>query len=380
MGNPFSKLNQPIGLDVGSHAIRMIQLTQVGNTLAVQAGAAYELPADMPEDADERRRIIVAGVHKLRSMCPFVGRQVVSALPESVVTYKNIRIPQMPPDERAEAVRWEAIDRLGLDEETARVSYLEAGEVRHGDDVRDELIVMAATADSVEAHMQTLLEAGLDPLAIETTPAALGRVASRTNRREIDQQSVRAFIDVGKSQTNVMITRGNRVAFYKPIEVGGAQLNATVAKQLDLSLEDATAIRRKLAATDGDAGGDDQVLFGSTRRESVRRAVFECTRPILSELAKEVGLCLRYYSVTFRGARPEAIELVGGEASDPLLATVVGEQLSCEARVLEPLAGVDLSDPSIGVERRGKQSDWAVATGLALRQPGVTAKRLRGAA
>lgn len=380
-GNFMNSSNQVIGLDIGSHAIRMIQFRAVGGeSLAVQAGAAYELPSPMPTDAEKRRGVILEGIAKLRSICPFVGKRVVSVLPCSDVQYKNIRIPKMPPDERAEAARWDAIDRMNLNAETARVSFLEAGEVRQGEEVRDELIVMAATADAVEQHMALLIEAGLQPEAIETTPAALGRAAARKIRRESDQSLVRCIVDVGKTTTKVLITRGTNVAFFKTIDVGGNQLDEAVARQLELSLADASDIRRKLAAPDSREGSDDQALFGSTRRENVRRAVLDASRPILSELAKEVGLCLRYYSVTFRGARPETIELAGGEANDPLIATVMSEELNAPAEPLKPLDGIDLSDPSLGIERRGAQSDWAIVAGLALRQPASIAARLRGAA
>ena len=238
---------------------------------------------------------------------------------------------------------------------------------------------MAVSDAVLQGHMDLLTGLGLRPVAIETEPTGLCRTFARLRRREDDQDQVRAVIDVGLTTSKVLILRGNRVVFYKPVQIGGHNLNQAVAKSLDLSLEDAAAMRGKIARG-ADESEQGQQLFGSTRRENVQRAVLEATRPIVTELANEAGLCLRYYSVTFRGARPSTIGLVGGESHDPQLASVIGEQLEIEAAPVAPLAGIDLSPSHVTIERRGTQGEWALATGLALRHLPTAAERLRGAA
>ncbi len=104
----------------------------------------------------------------------------------------------------------------------------------------------------------------------------------------------------------------------------------------------------------------------------------EAIRTPVNELAKEIGLCLRYYSVTFRGGRPGQVELVGGEAAQPRLPELIAEQLEVDVALGKPLAGIELSSSQIAIERRGSQSEWAVAAGLALRRVG--SGRLRGVA
>jgi hypothetical protein len=55
--------------------------------------------------------------------------------------------------------------------------------------------------------------------------------------------------------------------------------------------------------------------------------VFDATRSTMEELGREIGLCLRYYSVTFRGQRPNKLRLLGGEAADPMLLGVLNAAL-----------------------------------------------------
>jgi Tfp pilus assembly PilM family ATPase len=152
-----------------------------------------------------------------------------------------------------------------------------------------------------------------------------------------------------------------------------------VAEHLDLSVDDAARLRRRLTSPESESD-EGEPLFGSTRRESVQRAAYEAVRSVVSDLAKEIGLCLRYYSVTFRGARPTALVLVGGEAHEPQLAKVIAEQLEIDVAVADPLTGIDLSSADIAIERRGTLPEWSTAAGLALRWSMPRASRKRGAA
>jgi len=368
----------PIAVDLGATSIKMLQLQGSSASPAVAAGGQFILPADLPESGTERREALVDGLQRLLAASPFRGRKVVSCLPDQTVQYKNIRMPSMPPAERAQAVRWEATDRFQLGEQD-RVEHLEAGNVRVGEETRDELILMAVTDDRLREHIDVLTAAGLNPIAIESTPVALARCFGRFVRRDSDQQQVRVILDIGGASSKVVILRGRAVAFFKPIDVGGRHLDQAVADHLELQTDEAAELRRKVVAPRSQAEESDAQLFGSTRRENVHRAVFESVRPVINELANEVGLCLRYYSVTFRGSRPGRIELIGGEATQVQLAEALAEQLQLEVTSAQPLDNVDLSGEQITIERRATQGLWATALGLALR-PASAGVRKRGAA
>ena len=369
----------PIGLDIGSSSIKMVQFS-TGGALSVIASGQYALPDDLTPRDEQYRAVVIEGIGKLLESSPFRGRQVVATVPNRMLQFKNIRLPQMPPADQAEAVQWEAVERFQLEDKQAVVQYLNAGEVRHGQDTKDEVILMAAMQQSIDDHTHMLVDAGLQLTALEPMPIAVARSFARLLRREADRNEVRVCVEIGRSGSNVIILRGSRVMFFKPVEIGGTQINNAVAEHLDLSVADATELRSKLAAAGDDEQCDTEQLFGSTRRENVRRAVFEAVRPIIGDLANEVGLCLRYYSVTFRGQRPNQVLLTGGESHDPTFQTLMGEQLEADVQMFDPLDGIDLSSDQVAIERRGRRTEWTVATGLALRPAASAAARLRGAA
>ncbi len=356
----------PIGVDVGTSGIRMLQLCHGRTGHSVVASGYYKFSGDLPSSEKERHSVLVEGCNKLLATYPFVGRKVVVSLPVEAIQYKNIRLPHMPAEERSQAVIWEAADHLQIDVKEATVEHLYAGEIKQGEETRDELILMAVTNTALREHVNVLMEGGLDPIGIDATPTAIARCFSRFIRRESDSQLVSIYVDVGRSCSKVLIMRGRSIIFFKLIDIGGEHLDRSVADHLGLSMEDASELRRQMLDVKGTGEEVDASSLGLSRKEHVQRAVYESMRSMIGELAREIGMCLRYYSVTFRGARPSTLYLLGGEAHEPMLAKIISEQLEMEVQVAQPLEGVNLSSSHIAIERRSLLPEWGVAVGLTM--------------
>ena len=88
---------------------------------------------------------------------------------------------------------------------------------------------------------------------------------------------------------------------------------------------------------------------------------------VAEELAREISLCFRYYTVTFRGKRVERAIFSGGEAYESILLNVLRRQLPVEIEVAEPLRGFDMLDVNFDSDKRNQLCEWAVAVGLSLK-------------
>jgi type IV pilus assembly protein PilM len=369
----WNKSRCPIGLDLGTHSVRLLQLKRSGAGFAVGAAASRVIPADVPEQGPERAARLGELIKQMVAEGSFTGRRVVSCLPATAVTYKNLRLPRMPADELRAAVEWEAADRLKLPADKVQVQFFDAGEVRQGEELREEIILLAAEHERIREHVDMLARAELQPAAIDAVPGALARCLDNDEPTDADGPA-KVVLDVGYASSKVLVVKSGRVIFFKLIDVGGKKLDQTVAQHLSLPLADAADLRRQLQRTSGESsggateGGDKPQLFGSTRRETLERAVFESLRATAGELAKEVGLCLRYYSVTFRGRRPEMMALTGGEAYEPHLARILAEGADIAVEAMRPLDGIDVSKAPELAAAGTSLSEWAVAVGLSKRR------------
>ena len=104
---------------------------------------------------------------------------------------------------------------------------------------------------------------------------------------------------------------------------------------------------------------------------STRQVMIDAISAVAEELAREISLCFRYYTVTFRGKRVERAIFTGGGAYESILINVLKRQLTVEIEVAQPLKGFDLSSEKASIsfdsDRRGLLCEWAVAVGLALK-------------
>src|SRR4051812_26581134 len=349
----------PIGVDFGFDSIKLLQLAASNGQLSVLASARLPLPEEARKDSNLRLPVSMDILRRLIRTGGFVGKNIVTTLPREIVQVKNLRLPQMPATELERAVHFEAKNIFSFDTEQAQIRYLHAGEVRQGVDARQEVIVLGAKDTEVNDFIEQLHRCGVVVESLDFEPCAMYRGIERFIRRREDEQEVHVLVDVGARRSQVVIGKGREISFYKPIDIGGQHLTDAVVRKLGITVDEAPALRRRLM---DDAAAADP----TARKDPVRQAVFDATRSIIEELAREISLCLRYYSVTFRGHRPNRLRVTGGEAADPQVQTILNASLPLPVEPFKPMRSVDTSSMKLE-DRRGIMSEWSVAFGLALK-------------
>lgn len=350
----------PIGLDIGTTTIRLLQLSGTQRDLRVQDAARFAIPQEVKAEPKRRRQFIVESLRTALRTGKFRGREAVMALSPAELATRNIRLPKMTHEELAAAVNWEAQNKFPFDTATAVIQFLRAGEVHQGDRVLDEIILLAAPRAEVESDIHMAGEAGLDLVSLDAEPCAIFRSFERYLQRREDEGVVTVVVGVG-AQTTVIIAHGREIEFLKTIPIGGAALNRAVAECLEVPLAEAEGLRRRLGSRQ--VRGDSSDEAG----DPVARTVADAIRPHLEDLANEIGLCLRYHSVTFRAPRPDGILFCSGESHNQDLITSLGDRLGLTARVGEPLRGVKTDHLGPVMDRRHGLAEWATAFGLSLK-------------
>ena len=351
----------PIGIDVGVTNVRMLQLRHGRAGWHVIAASIADYSEPLPDDDVERKENLIAdAVRRAKSAAPFEGTDCVSCLSTSDMLLRAARLPKMTDAELDKAASWEASDRFNFDLNELETIWIRAGQVTQGNDTRDEVILVSVPTRQIASHLDALIANHLRPIAVDASFAAITRSTCRTLRRKSDLATVQMIINVGTEVSSVILTRGNQLAFLKTIPVGGYMFDSAVALALSMSEQEAIDFRSRRMLPPRD---DDQP---TDRR--VDRLIFESVRPHMHDLAQEAALCLRYYSVTFRGQRPEVVKITGTNAAEPNLSQVLADHLKIPTEVARPFDGIDISKTSLGSERRDAcLADWSTALGLSLR-------------
>ncbi len=361
----------PIALEMGTESIKMLQMRKIGEELAVCACGRRTFPHSIRGDDQRRTDYAVTAVREILRSGKFRGKRAITALPSSEIAIKNIRLPHLPEHERIEAIMWEASERFDFDLTEDTLKYHHAGEVRQGTETQEEIILLAARKEALENHLAMIDRAGLRIEHIDPEPIALFRAFTRLMRRWGDDDNVSVIVDVGEQSTRVLVARGRQIVFIKNIDIAGRRLTEAVAKQLNLSLEEAADLRAMIAREHAECESPPPEQAESPQHgqasESVCWTIHDAVRGELEDLGREIALCLRYCSVTFRGLRPQSVTITGGQAYDPSVVRLLSEQLGIECVIGRPLRGINLSQVGFEGDRRGMLAEWAVCAGLAIR-------------
>jgi type IV pilus assembly protein PilM len=335
----------PIGIDLGSRSVKLVQLAADGSQ-SIEA-ARWDLPEASTDEVDAAGLATI--LRQAREGRRFRGKDAAICLGWRDLFVQNIRVNRTPNADLAKLVQQEAEGRLPFPAAETELRFLEAGDVRQGDAVRREVLVFASHRPRLERLLEAVELSGLKPVAVEVEPLAVLRCYYSQFRREEDKTSRVVYVHVGHAKTCIMIAQGPSTVFVKYIELGGKHLDEALARHSNMDLGEAWALRRH----NGDRRADQQDA-------EVTASIAEASRPIVDRLVQELSLCIRYHNVTFRGQPLKRAIVGGGEATlalSEMLATKL--QLPCE-----------LGDPwrTLGaVAAPGRKSQWDVAMGLALR-------------
>lgn len=337
----------PIGVDIGNRSVKLFQLS--ADFSRIVGASRWDIEHTESTDADSDTSPTTVAIRQAMEGRRFRGRDAILCLGANDLFVQNIRVPKTRPEELTQIIQQEAAGRLPYAINDAELRFTEAADVRQGEQTKREVILMAVHRPALENAIESIIDAGLRPVAVDVEPYALLRCYAKQFRRDEDRQQRAMFINIGSTNTAVVIAHGGDPLFIKYVNIGGQNMDQAVADQLKLSLTDATALRRH----NGDRRADAQ-------DPEVARSIGECLRPVLDELANELSMCIRYHSVTFRGKPLMRLVLGGGEATD-LLASELQARLDLTSHVGEPLRSFE------GGAQTGRKTQWDIAAGLALR-------------
>ncbi len=297
----------PVGIALATDAVYLAQRDARGAFHFASQRLAEGIDAADPTYHTEVSRGIASSMRRTK----FTGKLAVSALPSELLQYKTLRLPPMPDEELVQAVAWEAAERYQIGEDQV-LQYYNAGEVKQGNELRQELILLATDRATVHDHASSVKRAGLVPIAIDATGAALARVLGADGQTTL-------IVYLGQNQAEIVGTRGTLVIFNKPI-----------------------TLTRDHAGIDAAA------------------------------LSRELGLCLRYLSVTFGLHKPDAAWIAGLGVTPNFLTDLNSQLITPIQPVIQSPLLQDIPFP----ER--DPSPWLVSLGLSLREE--KANVLKGAA
>src|SRR5262245_47492503 len=349
----FGKSKSIVGLDIGSSAVKAVELRQNGKSFKVAALAIEPVPPDAIVDGAIMDGCAVAGaIRKIFENKAFKTKDVAASLSGNAVIVKKISLPVMSDTELAESIQWEAEQYIPFDIQDVNLDYqiLSDGGGADGKGAMEVLLV-AAKKEKIADYTGVIAQAGCVPVIVDVDAFALQN-ACEVNYG-VEPGAVVVLVNAGASAVNINIVSGNQSLFTRDISLGGNAYTEAVQRELNLSY-DAAELAKKGQFVDG-------VSF-----DEVKPVLHAMTENVLLEIQKTFD----FFRATAASDKIERIFLCGGAASVDGFAQALEERFDAPVEMFDPFKKIALETKKSSVQDPGLMSTAAVAVGLALRKAG----------
>jgi type IV pilus assembly protein PilM len=350
----FGKPRTVVGLDIGSSAVKAVELKPSGKGYRVTAFGMEPVPADTIVDgaiidagavADAIRRVFDGNK-------AFKTKEVCASLSGNAVIVKKITLPVMTENELSESIYWEAEQYIPFDIQDVNLDYqiLDPGTSANSRGSMDVLLV-AAKKEKIADYTSVIAQSGRTPIIVDVDAFALQN-AFEVNYG-LEAGKVVVLLNAGASAININIIQGEQSVFTRDISVGGNAYTEAVQKELDLPFESAEQLKKGIPV-DG--------------------ATFEEAQPVLRAVTENVLLEIQktfdFFKASASTDQIDRIMLSGGASRVDGFHEMVQERFNAPVEDFDPFRAVTWDAKKLGDDAAAMASTAAVAVGLALRKVG----------
>jgi len=355
---------ETIGLDIGSHSIKLVGLKMTSKGPFLTRVGIKEIPPAMDkEDVSHVTEI-------LKDLVAEVGlktKKVNLTVSGSGVNIRRITIPSMPKAELKEAVNWEIKGHLPFPVEIARIGFHVLDEFIEDNVKKLDLVVVSCPNHLIERTLSIAEGAGLQPFHLDVGPFALWNALLAWNQFEKDEEI--ALIDLGSEKTGIYLFKDGVLKFSREVTPAGAEITRAIVEGLgegepSLLYERAERIKQEVGIPSG--SNQEGTLDESINLSKISFLI----RPVLERMTAEIERSLDYYKSQFNVERIDRVLLTGGSANLKNIASYLGAGLRLSVEHFNPLREFLFDSKKVDVhflDRMG--SGLTVAGGVALPEP-----------
>jgi type IV pilus assembly protein PilM len=347
----FRRAKSLVGLDIGSSAVKAVELKPAGRSYKVTAFGSEPLPPDSIVDGAIIDGAAVSdAIRRLFESRGIRTRDVAASLSGNAVIVKKITLPAMTTAELAESIYWEAEQYIPFDIQDVNLDYqvLEGGEKANGS---MDVLLVAAKKEKIADYTGVIAQAGRTAVVVDVDAFALQNAYEANYGLETG--AVVVLLNAGAAATNINILNGEQSVFTRDVSIGGNAYTEALQRELNLPFEAADGLKRGVAV--------EGATFDDAR--SVLRAVSE---NVLHEIQKTFD----FFKATAASDRVDRIVISGGASRAEGFSEMLSERFEAPVEQFDPFKRVTFDAKKLGSDPAEIGPTAAVAVGLALRRAG----------
>jgi type IV pilus assembly protein PilM len=267
------KLSSVLGIDIGSHSIKVAEVKSSGSGATVTAIGVVPTPEGAVDysgvyNSDE----VGKALSEALKMCGASSSSaVVTIAGQQSVLVRVLPVPRMDVDKELQShMEWEISKNIPFAETTIQSDYkvIEGGDPNAAE---MEVVMAMAPQSAIDTIVDCIKKAGKKPYAIDVEPLGLARSMKSSFPQWAAENGV-CIVDIGHSTTSINIYDQGNLVLPRPVPGGGEMVTRALADAKQIGVQEAEeykvgrfSISDDMAANQGFAnpfGGSTQSFDG----------------------------------------------------------------------------------------------------------------------
>ena len=225
----LSGVSEFFGLDIGTTAIRLVQLK--GNGPVKHLAKYGYIPLDsrlaMSDSKPDQLKVIQA-VHELLGQARITTKNAVVGIPSQRVFTTVVDIDRLSPNELAKSIKYQADALIPTPLAQSKLDWALLGDSPK-DKAKVEILMSSVPNDFIEQRLDLLEASGLNVIAFEPDNLALARALI-----PFGASGPQMVIDIGNKTTDIIISVQGGPRLTRSIPTGAEALVRTAAQTLNI--------------------------------------------------------------------------------------------------------------------------------------------------
>lgn len=353
----ISKKNQLIGLDIGSHAIKLVEIEHTKRGRILKNFGMIRVPTDaIVEGSIKDEEAVSTAIKRLFRNLGVRNQNVAVSLSGYSVFSKKISLAVMDDSGIESAIQEEAEKYIPFDINDVNVDFAvlpsELGSAAKERETADrmELMLVAAKTSVIDEYVHLFETAGMNPCVLDVDIFALQNALELSMD---DPTKGHVIVNVGARELSINAVYGGVSTFSRDASYGGAQITEAIMSELNVDFEEAERI--KLGAGNGDN----------------EKTVQEIVSSIVSGWVREVKQALDFVTATYPDETMGHLMVGGGACRIPGFQKVLEVETGLPVAQINPFRSLNINEKLFDPDYLGYMAPQAgVAVGLGLRSIG----------
>lgn len=342
----LSGVSEFFGLDMGTTAVRLVELRGTGPTKSLLKYAYVPIQAQIAlSDSKADQQKLLKIISDLVSQAAIGTHNVAVGLPSSKVFTTVVDIDRLSPEELAKSIKYQADSIIPTPLNESKVDWALLGD-SPADKNKVEILLSSVPNEFVEQRLDMLESIGLNVIAFEPDNLALAR-ALIPNESTVPQM----VLDVGHKSTDLVICMSGGPRLTRSIPTGAEAIVRSAAQNLNID----------------DKQAEQFVFKFGVNKDKLEGQVYQAIIGTVEVLVSEIDKSIKFFQSRYVNNKVERIIVTGAASVLPEFPVYLANRFALNVEIGNAWRNVSFP-PNRQNELLTVSNHFGVAAGLAERQ------------